>query len=104
LVTYNPTKDEITLIEAKSYLNSTGVTIGGLSGTDKKTKDRYRMLNNATYRKIVTARLKADFIKRNIINKTTRIKYALAAGQVQKKNRYLQFKPSKTKPFPFFQP
>lgn len=104
LVAYNPVSDEIILIEAKSYLNSSGVTIGGLSGTDKKTKDRYRLLNNKTYQKVVTDRLVKDFIKRQIIKKTTKVKYALAAGNVQNKslkdvavylakNKYLYFDP-----------
>ena len=86
LVAYNPVTDTLVLIEAKSYLNSSGVTIGGLSGTDTKTKDRYRLLNNKTYQKVVTDRLVESFIKNKIIKKTTKIKYALAAGHVQTKS------------------
>lgn len=104
LVAYNPVSDTLVLIEAKSYLNSSGVTIGGLSGTDTKTKDRYRLLNNKTYQKVVTDRLVESFIKNKIIKKTTKVKYALAAGHVQRKsltavddylrkNGYLYFDP-----------
>jgi hypothetical protein len=104
LVAYNPVSDTLILIEAKSYLNSTGVTIGGLSGTNKKTIERYRLLNNKTYQKVVTKRLVESFIENKIIKKTTKVKYALAAGNVQKKslkdvadylskNGYLYFDP-----------
>ncbi len=86
LVAYNPVSDTLILIEAKSYLNSSGVTIGGLSGTDTKTKDRYRLLNNMTYQRVVTTRLVESFIKNNIIRPSTKVKYALAAGHVQPKS------------------
>ena len=108
LVAYNPNENEIILIEAKSFLNSTGVTIAGLNGTDKDTKNRYRLLNNDVFQKIVTERLIEDFTKRKIINKSTKVRFALAAGKVQKKSlkqvqgyleekNYIFFSPSEIK-------
>jgi hypothetical protein len=87
LVAYNVIDDILILIEAKSYLNSAGVTIGGLSGSDTKTKNRYRLLNNKKYQSLVTSRLISDFIKKGIIKNSTTIKYALAAAKVQPKSK-----------------
>lgn len=108
LVAYNPVEDQLILIEVKSYLNSQGVTIGSLSGKTKKTSDRYRLLNNRAFQKIVTKRLIEEFLERGIIKKTTKVKYALAAGNVQEKSyskikdymrkrKYIFFEPSDIK-------
>lgn len=104
IVAYNPVSDVLVLIEAKSYINSTGVTIGGLSGTDIKTKDRYRILNNKTYQKVVTERLVESFIQNKIIKKTTKIKYALAAGNVQGKSQTAVADFLKEKGYLYFDP
>lgn len=108
LVAYNVVSNTLVLIEVKSYLNSTGVTIGGLNGKNKKEKNRYKLLNDKKYRDVVTKRLLSDFIQNKIIKKTTKVKYALAAGHVQaksseavanylKRNSYLYFTPDDIK-------
>jgi hypothetical protein len=104
LVAYNPVSDTLVLIEAKSYLNSSGVTIGGLSGTDSRTKDRYRLLNNKTYQKVVTDRLVENFVKNKIIKKSTKVKYALAAGHVQPKSLLAVSKYLKNNDYLYFDP
>jgi hypothetical protein len=104
LVAYNPVSNTLILIEAKSYLNSSGVTIGGLNGTDNKTKDRYRLLNNKTYQNVVTKRLVESFKKNKIIKKDTKVKYALAAGHVQTKSSIAVAKYLETNGYIYFAP
>ncbi len=82
LVAFNSADNELVLVEVKSFLDSDGVEIGGLNGTRKKTKNRYRLLNNFIYQKIVTEKLRKSFIERKFINEKTIIKYALAAGRI----------------------
>lgn len=86
LVAYNPKKDELILIEVKSFLDSGGVEEGGVKGTNEKTKSRYRLLNNATYQNIISNKLRQLFIEKGFITQSTVIKYALAAGNVDPKS------------------
>ena len=87
LVALNVKKNELLLIEAKSYLDSYGVYYEAVSGTvskeyEKKDAKRYRLFNDSKFREIVTKRIKEEFLGRGLINEKTKVNYALAAGHI----------------------
>ena len=82
LVALHGGENELLLIEAKSYLDSYGVDYESVSGKDPKTVDRYRLFTNDKFRKIVSMRLREAFLEDGLINKDTKINYALAAGHI----------------------
>ena len=82
LVALKVKENELLLIEAKSFLDSSGVRFSGVSGKDSKDKKRYRLFTHSKYRDIVTKRLCEEYLKKGLINEDTKINYALAAGNI----------------------
>ncbi len=82
LVAYSAKKNILILIEAKSYLDSPGVRFESIANPKSRSLNRYRLLNDAMFQSIVTKRLIKSFLEKGLINKQTKIKYALAAGNV----------------------
>ena len=82
LVALNVKKNELLLIEVKSLLDSHGVWYEAVSGDDKKFAERYRLFNNDKFRDIVTKKLREEYLEQGLINKNTKINYALAAGNI----------------------
>lgn len=84
IVALNMKRNELLLVEVKSYLDSQGVDIDSLTGKDKRLAGRYRLFNNKKYREIVTERLQEEYLEKGLIKKNTAIRYGLAAGKVYK--------------------
>ena len=82
LVALKVKENELLLIEAKSFLDSSGVRFSGVSGKDSKDKKRYRLFTDSTYRDIVTKKLREEYLNNGLINEYTKINYALAAGNI----------------------
>ena len=86
LVALNVKENELLLIEVKSLLDSYGVYFDAVSGevpdAYKRDAKRYRLFNDSKFREIVTERLKEEFLQKGLINKKTKINYALAAGHI----------------------
>jgi len=88
LVALNVKENELLLVEVKSYLDSYGVYYGAVSGKvskkyEEKDVKRYRLFNDSKFREIVTERLKEEFLEKGLINKETKVNYALAAGHIK---------------------
>jgi hypothetical protein len=81
-VALNVKENELLLIEVKSLLDSHGVWYEAVSGDDKKFAERYRLFNNDKFRDILTKKLREEYLERGLINKSTKINYALAAGHI----------------------
>ncbi|MQY73323.1 MAG: hypothetical protein GH142_06620, partial [Dehalococcoidia bacterium] len=82
LVALNFKKNELLLVEVKSYLDSYGVYFEAVVGKDPKDKERYRLFWNAKYREIISSNLKNQYLTQGLINQRTKINYALAAGNI----------------------
>ena len=54
IVAYSGRDNLLFVVECKSYLNSRGVTIAGLSGTDKATASRYKLFIDKKLREVVS--------------------------------------------------
>ncbi len=81
LVAYNASKNEIYVIECKSYIDSPGADQRDLS-IDGKNARRYKLFTEEKLRKVVFMRLKKDLIKKGFCNKNTKILLGLAAGKI----------------------
>jgi superfamily II RNA helicase len=57
-----------------------------VSGDDKKFANRYRLLTDSKYRKVVTNRFREAYLKQGLINEQTIINYGLAAGHIHSGN------------------
>ncbi len=86
LVALNMKENELLLVEVKSLLDSYGVYYEAVSGevsdTYKKDAKGYKLFNDGRFREIATDRLKEEFLDQGLINKRTKINYALAAGNI----------------------
>ena len=82
IVALNMKEDELLLMEIKSYLDSYGVYYEAVSDKEDVNAGRYRLFTNENFRKIVTKRLREQYLKQGLINEKTKINYALAAGNI----------------------
>ena len=87
LVALNMKESELLLIEVKSLLDSYGVWYEAVSGTGTTEKERedakrYKLFNDRMFREIVTNRLREQYFAQGLINKNTKVNYALAAGNI----------------------
>ena len=75
-------KNELLLVEVKSFLDSPGVRFSGVSGKNKKDAKRYKLFTNDKFRKIVTCNLKEQYQHKKLVKGDTKITCALAAGHI----------------------
>ena len=76
-------EDLIIAFEAKSYLNSPGVSRKEIKASHKTTKGRYKIFTCKNYRDIVIKQLKKDLIAKGMATKSTKIKLGLLAAKVK---------------------
>jgi hypothetical protein len=85
IVALNVRKNELLLLEVKSFLDSPyGVNYYEIIGEDKDAEkyDRYKLLTNDKFRNIITSQLKKEYIDKGLILGNIHIKYGLAAGHI----------------------
>jgi hypothetical protein len=104
LLALNFNKNEIYVIEAKSFLDSPGVRIADLTGRHHHPEGRYKLFTSSHYRNIVFSRLRVDLRKRGMANNATKLILTLAAGKVARGNGESVHKFLKSKKFDFWSP
>ncbi len=82
LVALNVRENELLLIEVKSLLDSYGVYFEAVSDKKDALAERYRLFTDDKFRKVVTDRLRGEYLDQGLINEDTKINYALAAGNI----------------------
>ena len=103
VVAYKGESNEILVIECKSYLDSSGVKANGLKNGKDRDKERYKLFNERTLRKVVFARLRDQLAESGSCPKNTPVKLCLAAGKVAtKKDREELSKHFKLKGWGFY--
>ncbi len=86
IVAFNPGRNEILVIEVKSYLDSRGVGAIDFRTLDQKnTAGRYKLFTCPEYRELVFEELRRDFTMKGLANDKTNLRLGLAAGKIQKK-------------------
>lgn len=74
-------RNEIIAFEAKSFLDSPGISAADLAETYEVPSGRYKLFTCEKYREIVLKRLKQDLESAGMANQKTTIKLGLAAGK-----------------------
>ncbi len=82
LLGFRFSKNEVLALEAKSYLDSSGVKLSQLQKEHDIAKGPYKLFTSMRYRSIVLSRLKQDLVNRGMANSKTKITLGLAAGNV----------------------
>lgn len=82
LVVLNVKENELLLIEVKSFLDSYGVWYEAVYDPKDEYAIHFKLFTDSKFRNIVTKRLREEYLKQGLINKDTRINYALAAGKI----------------------
>jgi hypothetical protein len=82
LLVFNPVKNEIVVLEAKSYFDSPGVKVAELFQQHDIPEGRYKLFTCENYRRIVFARLKENLKERNLAESDVSLRLGLVAGNV----------------------
>lgn len=92
LVALDFRRNQILILEVKSYLDSPGVRYESLC-VDREglTEGRYKLFTNSNYRQIVLHRMREDFISQGLADDATAFVLGLAAGNVYQ-NRSVEIK------------
>ena len=85
VLAYNRKKDELLIIEAKSFLDSPGVSLEQLTESHDKPEGRYRLFTCEIYREIILERLRIELINLEMISSRTKLRLGLAAGKIHRK-------------------
>ncbi len=86
LVAYKPSKNELVLIEAKSYLDSYGVYYEAIADPNDAGAGRYKLFTNGIFQKIVTETLVDQYLGSGLVKNEVKVNYGLAAGKIHKGN------------------
>jgi len=86
LVALKVSRNELLLVEAKSYLDSYGVYYEAVCTENDQNSYRYSLVTKELFRNVVTKRLKEEYVRHGLIYPDTRVNNALAAGNIHSGN------------------
>ena len=81
LLAYKPGDGELLIVECKSYLDSTGVSVELFAETDQPTKSRYKLFNERILRGVLFERLCNQLKQCGYIADTPKIILCLVGGR-----------------------
>lgn len=82
LLALHYSRNEVLVLEAKSFLDSPGVKLAQLQEVHEEPEGRYKLFTSQRYRSVVLSRLLQDLIVCGMANADTKISLGLAAGKV----------------------
>ncbi len=82
IVAYSGRDNVLRVVECKSYLDSRGVLLRGLDGSDPKTAQRYKLFADPTLRAVVFERLKLQFAQSGACPADVKVQLCLACGRI----------------------
>ena len=83
LVAYKGSTNEIRIIECKSFLDSTGVSLASLDGTRPQDTERYKLFHYPRLLRIVSNRLVAQLEEAGSCRRSPKVVLCLAAGKIR---------------------
>lgn len=89
VVGYNAARNEIHVVECKSYLDSPGVNFEHFDPANKGSK-RYKLFVEPSLRKVVLRRLARQLKEQGLCAPRPKVKLGLAAGKVWKGEKEIQ--------------
>ena len=85
ILAYKPENEELLVLEAKSYLDSPGVSLDHLTESYGKPEGRYKLFTCENYRAVIFERLRLELLGLGMISDTTKLRLGLAAGKVHRR-------------------
>jgi hypothetical protein len=82
IVAYSGRKNELLVVECKSYLDSPGVRLTSFDGPKVDEETRYKLFNDDVLRRIVLHRLEMDLAEQGFCPEGTKATLCLAAGRI----------------------
>jgi hypothetical protein len=82
VVGYSGGRNELLVVECKSYLDSFGVQYRAFNGKDLNLAKRFKLFNDETLRKVVMSRLCQQLSDKEFVGKDPIPKLALACGKI----------------------
>jgi hypothetical protein len=84
VVAYSPGRNELLVVECKSYLDSTGVTYAELKACEGRSRGRYKLFCEERLREVVLDRLLAQFAARDTCAPDAKVQLGLAVGKFKR--------------------
>ena len=82
IVAYGGARNELLVVECKSYLDSYGVRLTSFEGPKAEEETRYKLFSDDVLRRVVLSRLEKQLIEQGFCPPGTRAQLALAAGKI----------------------
>jgi hypothetical protein len=82
IVAYKPSKNEVLVVECKSYLDSRGVTSSSFDGTNEKLARRYKLFIDGGLRETVLKRLVLQLEEAGLCRPAPTVILCLVAGRI----------------------
>lgn len=82
IVGYSGRRNEVLVVECKSYLDSLGVAFRAFDGTDQALAGRFKLFNDATLRETVFSRLRAQLFESGLVAENPDVRLALVCGKI----------------------
>jgi len=82
IVAYSGRNNALCVVECKSYLDSRGVTLRAVNGTDAKSAERFKLFNDERLRSVVFGRLRQQFADSGACAASAAAKLCLACGRI----------------------
>lgn len=82
LVGYNAARNEVVILECKSYLDSAGVSLGALTSTERRAGSRYKLFKEPELLDVVSARLVAQLCEAGACLPDPSVRLGMAIGKI----------------------
>lgn len=82
LVGYSVARNELLILECKSYLDSTGVSLADLVSPDSRYASRYKLFTEPTLFSVVSQRLVAQLLKEGACREAPVVRLGMAVGKI----------------------
>lgn len=82
IVAYSGRQNLLRVVECKSYLDSRGVTLAALDGTNPTAAQRYKLFADDVLRKTIFRRLRHQFAASGACAKNAKVMLCLACGRI----------------------
>ena len=86
LVAYSAKRNELLIVECKSYLDSSGVAFRAFDGSDMRFAKRFKLFNDEKLKCVVFNRLRHQMSDLGLIPEDTKFVLALACGKIASKS------------------
>lgn len=82
VVGYSGRRNEVLVVECKSYLDSPGVAFRAFDGSNKSLAGRFKLFNDARLRDVVFSRLKDQLFDAGLVSNNPSVRLALVCGKI----------------------